>query len=124
MDLRCIKASQTIVLSRYTEMYAVVEFNGKQYRAEKGAVLRVDRFDAEKGATVSLDKVLICPAIASRSVLPTWGAAVKATVQDEIKGEKVVVFKYKPKKDYRRTQGHRQRYTLSQRSRRSRADAD
>ena len=40
------------------------------------------------------------------------GAAVKTTVQDEIKGDKVVVFKYKPKKDYRRTQGHRQRYTL------------
>ena len=40
------------------------------------------------------------------------GASVKTTVQDEIKGDKVVVFKYKPKKDYRRTQGHRQRYTL------------
>jgi large subunit ribosomal protein L21 len=94
-------------------MYAVVEFNGKQYRAEKGAIIQVDRFDAEKGAAVSLDKVVLvsgdqikigCPYVA--------GAAVKVTVQEEIKGDKIIVFKYKPKKDYRRTQGHRQRYTL------------
>jgi large subunit ribosomal protein L21 len=94
-------------------MYAVVEFNGKQYRAEKGAVLRVDRFDAEKGAAVSLDKVLVLSGDSVKVGSPyVAGAAVKTTVQDEIKDKKVVVFKYKPKKDYRRTQGHRQRYTL------------
>jgi large subunit ribosomal protein L21 len=94
-------------------MYAVVEFKGKQYRADVGAVLKVDRFDAEKGATVSLDKVLLVSGDIVRVGSPyVAGAAVRTTVQDEIKGEKVVVFKYKPKKDYRRTQGHRQRYTL------------
>ena len=94
-------------------MYAVVEINGKQYRAEKGAVLKVDRFDAEKGAAVSLDKVLLVSGDSVKVGAPyVSGAAVKATVQDEIKGDKVVVFKYKPKKDYRRTQGHRQSYTL------------
>jgi len=94
-------------------MYAVVEFKGKQYRADVGAVLKVDRFDAEKGATVSLDKVLLVSGDSVRVGSPyVAGAAVKTIVQDEIKGEKVVVFKYKPKKDYRRTQGHRQRYTL------------
>jgi large subunit ribosomal protein L21 len=94
-------------------MYAVVEVNGKQYRAEKGAVLTVDRFDAEKGSTVSLDKVLLVSGDSVKVGVPyVPGAAVKATVQEEIKGEKVLVFKYKPKKDYRRLNGHRQRYTI------------
>jgi large subunit ribosomal protein L21 len=94
-------------------MYAVVEFLGKQYRAEVGAVLKVDRFEAEKGAAVSMDKVLVLSGDSVKVGAPyVAGAAVKATVQDEVKGDKVVVFKYKPKKDYRRTQGHRQRYTL------------
>jgi large subunit ribosomal protein L21 len=94
-------------------MYAVVEVNGKQYRAEKGAVLRVDRFDAEKGSSVSLDKVLLVGGDSVKVGAPyVAGAAVKTTVQEEIKGDKIVVFKYKPKKDYRRTKGHRQLYTL------------
>ncbi len=94
-------------------MYAVVEFNGKQYRAEKGAIIRVDRFDAEKGAAVAMDKVILLSGEQIKIGAPyVAGAAVKATVQDEVKGDKVVVFKYKPKKDYRRKQGHRQRYTL------------
>lgn len=94
-------------------MYAVVEVNGKQYHAEKGALLMVDRFDAEKGATVSLDKVVLVSGDQIKIGAPyVAGAAVKTTVQDEVKGEKIIVFKYKPKKDYRRTQGHRQRYTL------------
>jgi len=94
-------------------MYAVVEIKGKQYRADIGAVLQVDRFDAEKGAEVSLDKVLLVSGDSVKVGSPyVAGAAVKATVQDEIKGDKIVVFKYKPKKDYRRTQGHRQSYTL------------
>jgi large subunit ribosomal protein L21 len=94
-------------------MYAVVEFNGKQYRAEQGALLKVDRFDAEKGDAVSLDKVILVSGDQIKIGTPyVAGAAVKTTVQDELKGDKIVVFKYKPKKDYRRTQGHRQRYTL------------
>jgi large subunit ribosomal protein L21 len=94
-------------------MYAVVEVNGKQYRAEKGAVLKVDRFDAEKGSAVSLEKVLLVSGEGVKVGTPyVAGAAVRTIVQDEVKGDKVVVFKYKPKKDYRRTQGHRQRYTL------------
>lgn len=94
-------------------MYAVVEINGKQYRAEKGATLRVDRMEAEKGATLSLDKVLLLGGDAVKVGAPyVAGAAVKASVQDEVKGDKVIVFKYKPKKDYRRKQGHRQPYTL------------
>ena len=94
-------------------MYAVVEINGKQYRAEKGATLTVDRFDAEKGAALSLDKVLLLSGETVKVGSPyVVGATVKATVQEEVKGEKIVVFKYKPKKDYRRKNGHRQRYTV------------
>jgi large subunit ribosomal protein L21 len=94
-------------------MYAVVEVNGKQYHAEKGDILKVDRFDAEKGASVSLDKVLLVSGDSIKVGSPyVAGAAVKATVQEEIKGEKIVVFKYKPKKDYRRKNGHRELYTL------------
>lgn len=94
-------------------MYAVVEINGKQYRAEKGATLTVDRFDAEKGSALSLDKVLLLSGDTVKVGSPyVAGATVKAVVQDEIKGDKVVVFKYKPKKDYRRKAGHRQRYTV------------
>jgi len=94
-------------------MYAVVEIKGKQYRAEKGDVLRVDRMEAEKGASISMDKVLLVSGDKVTVGSPyVAGAAVKATVQEEIKGDKVVVFKYKPKKDYRRTRGHRQPYTL------------
>ncbi|MGO8694504.1 MAG: 50S ribosomal protein L21 [Rectinemataceae bacterium] len=94
-------------------MYAVVEFNGKQYRAEKGATLRVDRFAAEKGSSLSLDKVLLVSGDDVKVGLPyVSGAVVKTVVQEEVKGDKIVVFKYKPKKDYRRTHGHRQLYTL------------
>jgi large subunit ribosomal protein L21 len=94
-------------------MYAVVEINGKQYRAEKGATLTVDRFDAEKGSALSIDKVLLLSGDSVKVGSPyVAGAAVKAVVQDEIKGDKVIVFKYKPKKDYRRTRGHRQSYTV------------
>jgi large subunit ribosomal protein L21 len=94
-------------------MYAVVEINGKQYRAEQGDVLRVDRLEAEKGAALSMDKVLLVSGDKVTVGSPyVQGAAVKVIVQEEIKGDKVVVFKYKPKKDYRRTKGHRERYTL------------
>ncbi|HUX41009.1 MAG TPA: 50S ribosomal protein L21 [Rectinemataceae bacterium] len=94
-------------------MYAVVEINGKQYRAEKGSTLSVDRFDAEKGASVSFDKVLLLGGESLKVGAPyVAGAAVRATVKDEIKGDKVIIFKHKAKKDYRLTQGHRQRYTL------------
>jgi large subunit ribosomal protein L21 len=94
-------------------MYAVVEINGKQYRAEKGATLTVDRFDAEQGKALSLDKVLLLSGDTVKVGTPyVAGAAIKATVVEEVKGEKVVVFKYKPKKDYRRKTGHRQRYTV------------
>lgn len=94
-------------------MYAVVEVQGKQYRAEKGAVLRVDHMDGEAGTQVNIDSVLLVSGDTISIGAPyVKGASVKASIKSQIKGDKVIVFKYKPKKDYRRTQGHRQQYTL------------
>ncbi|HWR10861.1 MAG TPA: 50S ribosomal protein L21 [Rectinemataceae bacterium] len=95
-------------------MYAVVEINGKQYRAEQGKALTVDRIDEEAGSNVSFDKVLLLSGEAGVKIGNPYvdGASVKAVIDAEIKADKVIVFKYKPKKDYRRTQGHRQRYTV------------
>ncbi|HCO48437.1 MAG TPA: 50S ribosomal protein L21 [Spirochaetaceae bacterium] len=95
-------------------MYAVVEINGKQYRAEQGKALKVDRIDEEAGESVSFDKVLLLSGETGVKVGNPYvdGASVKAVIEAEIKADKVIVFKYKPKKDYRRTRGHRQRYTV------------
>jgi large subunit ribosomal protein L21 len=94
-------------------MYAVVEVQGKQYRAEKGAVIRVDRMDGEAGTPVAIDSVLLVSGDTIKIGAPyVQGVQVKATIKAQEKADKVIVFKYKSKKDYRRTQGHRQRYTL------------
>ena len=95
-------------------MYAVVEINGKQYRAESGKSLTVDRIEAETGASLSFETVLLLSGDSGVKVGSPYvaGASIKTVVEAEIKADKVVVFKYKPKKDYRRTQGHRQKYTV------------
>ena len=94
--------------------YAIVEVNGKQYRVEEGQNLTVDRVNQKSGEEVSLDKVLLVSGEAGVKVGTPYveGASIKAVVDSEIKGDKVVVFKYKPKKDYRLTQGHREIYTV------------
>lgn len=94
-------------------MYAVVEINGKQYRAEQGKNLVVDRFDAEPGESVVFEKVVLLGGDKAAVGTPyVTGASVKATVDKEMKDDKVIVFKYMPKKGYRRTRGHRQPYTV------------
>jgi large subunit ribosomal protein L21 len=95
-------------------MYAVVEINGKQYRAEQGKSLKVDRIEMSPGSDVSFETVVLLSGDNGVKVGTPYvaGAVVKAVVDEEVKGDKVIVFKYKPKKDYRRTQGHRQKYTV------------
>jgi large subunit ribosomal protein L21 len=94
-------------------MYALVEFKGKQYKAEKGALLKVDRIDAEKGASVAIDTVLLVSGDSVAVGAPyVSGAKVTAVVEDHGKDPKIIVFKYKSKKDYRRKRGHRQMYSL------------
>ena len=92
-------------------MFAIIETGGKQYRVCVGDVLDVERLDAEEGSTVSL-KVLMT---GEGEQIVTGAAAekkaVKATVVRQFKAPKVVVFKYKAKKNVRNRQGHRQFYT-------------
>jgi large subunit ribosomal protein L21 len=94
-------------------MYAVIETGGKQYRVSPGQTVEVELLPAEPGATVTLDRVLLVSAedntTVGQPVVP--GGAVIATVIGEGRGKKVIVFKYKSKKRYRRTTGHRQDYT-------------
>ncbi|MDR2029817.1 MAG: 50S ribosomal protein L21 [Treponema sp.] len=94
-------------------MYALVEFKGKQYKAEKGALLKVDRIDAEPGTSLDIDSVLLLAGDSVSVGAPyIQGAKVQAVVESHGKAPKIIVFKYKPKKDYRRKQGHRQQYSI------------
>jgi large subunit ribosomal protein L21 len=96
-------------------MYVLVEFKGKQYRAEKGALLKVDRIDAEPGSALEIETVLLVSGGESDVIVGSpyvAGARVSAKVESHEKDKKIIVFKYKPKKDYRRKQGHRQQYSV------------
>lgn len=94
-------------------MYAIIETGGKQYKVQEGDVLFVEKLDAADGAEVTFDRVL---AVSNDNGLSVGspviaGASVSAKVEKQGKGKKVVVFKYKAKKNYRVKQGHRQPYT-------------
>lgn len=95
-------------------MYAVIETGGKQYRVQEGDVITVEKLDAAAGDAVKLDKVLILSDGDTVKVGTPYleGAAVAASVVENGKGKKVIIFKYKSKKDYRKKQGHRQPYTM------------
>jgi len=94
-------------------MYVLVEFKGKQYKAEKGALLKVDLIDAEPGTAITIDTVLLVSGEPVKVGSPyVEGAKVSAVIESHKKDDKVIVFKYKPKKDYRRKQGHRQEYSI------------
>ena len=94
-------------------MYALMEFKGKQYRAEKGAILPVDKIDAEPGSQLDIESVLLVSGDTVSVGAPyVKGASVKAVVEGHEKAKKIIVFKYKPKKDYRRKMGHRQQYSV------------
>lgn len=94
-------------------MYALIEYKGKQYKAEKDALIQVDKIDAEKGQTLEIDTVVLVSDGDKVNVGTPYvkGAVVKVVVEETFKDKKVIVLKYKSKKDYRRTIGHRQQYT-------------
>jgi large subunit ribosomal protein L21 len=94
-------------------MYAVVDSGGKQYRVEPGRTLVLDRLDAEAGATVTFDRVLLIGDEDSVTVgTPTVsGASVRGTVLEHGRGPKVIVFRFRPKAHYRRRTGHRSELT-------------
>jgi large subunit ribosomal protein L21 len=94
-------------------MYAIVEFKGNQYKAEKDAVLEVSKLDAKDGETITIDTVLLVSDGEKVSVGSPYvkGAKVTVKVGETFKDKKVLVFKYKSKKDYHRFLGHREQYT-------------
>ncbi|MFC5402080.1 50S ribosomal protein L21 [Cohnella soli] len=94
-------------------MYAIIETGGKQYKVQAGDVIFVEKLNAGAGDSVTFDRVL---AVSKDGGLTTGspllsGASVTGKVEQQVKGEKIIVFKYKPKKNYKRKQGHRQPYT-------------
>lgn len=93
--------------------YAIVESGGKQYKAVEGGTIEVDRLPVETGKDVSLDAVLLMVDEDQITVgTPTVkGMSVKAKVLEHFKGEKVIFFRYRPKKRIRVKAGHRQQYT-------------
>lgn len=96
-------------------MYAIIETGGKQYRVSEGSEIYVEKLDLAEGETVTLDKVLMVGGDTLTVGNPLVdGATVEANVVKHGKQKKIIVFKYKPKKKYRRKQGHRQPYTKLQ----------
>ena len=94
-------------------MYAVVKTGGKQYRVSAGDTIDVEKLPYEVGQEVELDDVLLVVNGSGVKIGQPQvdGAKVKATVTRQAKGRKVIVFKYRPSKRYRRKIGHRQHYT-------------
>ena len=93
-------------------MYAIIATGGKQYKVAEGEVIRVEKLDVEPGTEYAFDQVL---AIGGEELVigqPTVaGASVKATVLDQARAKKVIVYKYKRKTGYHKKNGHRQAYT-------------
>jgi large subunit ribosomal protein L21 len=93
-------------------MYAIIETGGKQIKVEEGQVIYIEKLDTNAGDTVTFDKVLFVGGESIKVGSPTVeGATVTAKVEKNGKAKKILVFKYKSKKNYRRKQGHRQPYT-------------
>lgn len=94
-------------------MYAVIATGGKQYRVSEGAVLRVEKLDAEEGASIEFDRVLLVGDGESVSIGKPYleGGKVQATVMAQGKARKVEIVKFHRRQNYRRTKGHRQNFT-------------
>ncbi len=90
-------------------MKAVIETGGKQYYVTEGSVIYVEKLDAEAGKDITFDKVLMVNDTVGRPYVS--GAKVTGKVEKHGKQKKILVYKYRPKKKYRRKQGHRQPYT-------------
>ena len=92
-------------------MYAIIATGGKQYKVSEGDVIKVEKLDAEAGNTVTFDTVLAVSDKDLKVGSDVASASVTATVMDQGRGRKVVVYKYKRKTGYHKKNGHRQAYT-------------
>jgi large subunit ribosomal protein L21 len=93
-------------------MYAIIATGGKQYRVSEGDVIFIEKIDAEVDSTVSFDVLLVGNDGEVKVGTPlVEGAKVEGKVLGQVRGEKIIVYKYKSKKNYHRKNGHRQPYT-------------
>ncbi|MDR0856605.1 MAG: 50S ribosomal protein L21 [Clostridiales bacterium] len=90
-------------------MYAIISAGGKQIKVQEGEVLKVEKIEAEPGSKVEFP--ILFTSTEDGNVVTAPGTTAKAEVLGLVKGEKIIVFKYKAKKNVRRKAGHRQRYT-------------
>ena len=95
-------------------MYAVIETGGKQYKVNEGDVFAVEKLDGEKNSALVFDKVLLTADGADVQIGQPYlsGVKVQATIAEQVKADKVIVQKFKPKTGYNRKKGHRQNYTV------------
>lgn len=93
-------------------MYAIIQTGGKQYKVEQGDQIMVEKLEADVDAEVEFETLLVADDAGVKVGKPVLqGVSVKAKVLEQGKGKKVIAFKYKPKKDFRKKHGHRQPYT-------------
>ena len=92
-------------------MYAIIATGGKQYKVAEGDVIRVEKLGAEAGETVTFDNVIAVRNEGLKVGDDVQGATVTASVVENGKAKKVIVYKYKPKTGYHKKNGHRQQYT-------------
>ena len=92
-------------------MYAIIENGGKQYKVSEGDYVKLEKLPQEKGEEVTLPVVMIVDGDTVKTGSEVGGAKVTATVQRQDKNKKIIVFRYKSKKNERKKQGHRQPYT-------------
>ncbi len=92
-------------------MYAIIATGGKQYKVSEGDVIKVEKLDAEAGNTVTFDQVIAVSDGSLKVGEAVANATVSATVMEQGRGKKVIVYKYKRKTGYHKKNGHRQAYT-------------
>jgi large subunit ribosomal protein L21 len=92
-------------------MYAIIATGGKQYKVSEGDVIKVEKLDAEVGNTVTFDEVIAVSNGSLKVGADVSSASVSATVMEQGRGKKVIVYKYKRKTGYHKKNGHRQAYT-------------
>ena len=92
-------------------MYAIIATGGKQYKVSEGDVIKVEKLDVEAGNTVTFDQVIAVSDATLKVGEDVKNASVSATVLDQGRGKKVIVYKYKRKTGYHKKNGHRQAYT-------------
>ncbi len=94
-------------------MFAIIKTGGKQYKVSEGDIIKVEKIEAEAGDKIEFDQVLMVAGDGVKVGSPVVeGAKVSAEVLDQKKDKKIVIFKFKAKKNYRKKKGHRQPYTL------------